>query len=303
MSHFRKILTVLTIVLMSLGLLAPAAGAVNLDDEPTVDQRDRDKDDPDDRDNGRGNDDKDDDEDDEDDKDERDGRGGKDGGIEVRTNKTAAVLGGDTAWVTISIRGKADVDDVKFVAKLEDGSVAYPTNTVDHSGPYNGYDLDDLETDYVAFQLTTGVPEKKRQMMQLELEATWTEDGETRSESYSVKVPVVTFSGEPYELVTDVVTVTEPDNGWVSLSLVGLAPQVQDIKVTIVDPSGLDVYYPAETFTSLHRDALLEDGETDEARLRINEAHWGETLNVNLRIDYTVAGSAGSRTHAVTINS
>ena len=223
-------------------------------------------------------------------------------GIEVRTNKTAAVTAGDTAWVMVSIRGRADVDDVRFTATLDGEPVQYPENTVDHSGPHNGTALGYKETDYVAFLLTAPEVDRKANV-ELRLQATWTEDGEPRRMTDSVRVPVIAFTGEPYELVADEVALTEADDGWVRVGLAGLAPMVDDVRVTVVRPADLDIHYPQETFTSLLRDALLEDGETDEANFRLGEAHWGQSIDVELRIDYLLGDDPATRTHRMTITS
>lgn len=222
--------------------------------------------------------------------------------IQIRTNKTAAVLAGDTAWITVSIRGKADVDDLRFTATLDGQPVSYPENTVDHSGPYNSYGLKDKETDYVAFQVTAPSADTKDELP-LELQVTWTEDGTPRSGNHTVRVPVVTFNGEPYEVVTDEVILSEADNGWVRLGLAGLAPQIDDVRVTVTNPSGLTIHYPQETYTSLLRDAVLEDGETDEANFRLGEEHWGQSIEIELRVDYTFGGEPMTRTHQVMITS
>ncbi len=47
----------------------------------------------------------------------------------------------------------------------------------------------------------------------------------------------------------------------------------------------------------------LEDGETDQANLRLGEAHWGQTIDVEIRIDYVVDAEPLTRTHKVTITS
>jgi hypothetical protein len=232
---------------------------------------------------------------------DQDGRVNGNNGIQIRTKRTAAVVEGDTAWVTVSIRGRADLEDVRFTATLDGETVEYPTNTVDHSGPYNGTGLKEHETDYVAFRVTAPSAGQDGRMAALVLSVTWTENGITLSDTHTLEVPVVAFTGEPYELVTNEVTAPEAANGWVSLGLTGMAPRVENVQVSIAQPEDLDLYYPAETFTSLHKDAVLEKGETDEARLRIGESHWGDTLTVEVQIDYTVEGTPGSRTHSVTV--
>lgn len=222
--------------------------------------------------------------------------------IQIRTNKTAAVLAGDTAWITVSIRGKADVDNVRFTATLDGRPVAYPENTVDHSGPHNGYGVDQNETDYVAFQVTAPLVDTKDHLP-LELQVSWTEDGSSRSGTDVVKVPVVTFNGEPYELVADEVSLAGADDGWVRIGLAGLAPRLDDVRVTVINPIGLTIHYPQETYTSLLRDALLEDGETDEASFRLGEEHWSQPIEIELKVDYILGGEPMSRTHQVMITS
>lgn len=230
------------------------------------------------------------------------GKAGPKSSVKVRTKKTSAVTIGDTVWVTVSIRGKGNVENLRFTAELDvDGSVGYPANTVDHSGPYNGYDLKNKETDYVAFNITIS-DEVERRSAKMTLSYTWTNGGESFAGKASVKVPLVNFDGSPYTLLTDTVTLTEADNGWVALSFAGLAPRVERLEVSISSPSGLDVYYPLETYTSLAGDDLLEDGETDVARFRINEAHWGQTLELELQVRYQVAGESATATHSLVIN-
>jgi hypothetical protein len=102
-------------------------------------------------------------------------------------------------------------------------------------------------------------------------------------------------------VLTDTVAVTEADNGWVGISLTGLAPRVEGVQVRVVDPEGLDIYYPLETHTSLHGDDLLEDGETDDARFRVNESLWGQTSKVSVEVSYTLDGKDASIVHPVTI--
>ncbi len=223
--------------------------------------------------------------------------------IQVRTPKTSAVVEGDTAWVTVSLRGLVDVEDLRFTATLAGEPVAYPENTVDHSGPYNGYSLDRDEIDYVAFQVTAPQIEQSKQYVDFTLSATWTGEGEQREGSLTIAVPVIEFNGEPYELVSDEITISEEANGWVNLAMAGLTPRIEDVRVSIVEPDGLDIHYPQETYTSLLRDAVLEDGETDQANLRLGEAHWGQTIDVEVRVDYVVDAEPLTRTHTVTITS
>ncbi len=220
--------------------------------------------------------------------------------LQIRTDTTAAVVVGDTAWVAVSIRAKEPLEDVRFTASLADGSVAYPANTVDHSGPYNGYQLDQRETDYVAFRVTIpdGVGGGRTELV---LDASWTNGGEAMRATDVVTIPLVEHQGAPYSLVSSSVTLTDLSNGWVEVSFAGLAPRLESFEVTVVDPPGLDVYYPHSTYTSLARDDLLEDGETDVVRFRLVEAHWGQRLDLQLEVRYRHQGAPQQATHALTV--
>ena len=121
------------------------------------------------------------------------------------------------------------------------------------------------------------------------------------SDGTTIKVRLVEFDGNPYSLVSDEVSVPAAANGWAEIPFVGLAPELQDFEVTITDPVDLDIHYPRETFTSLARDALLEDGETDVVRFRVGEPHWGQTLDVDIAVAFLLAGQPATETHALTI--
>ena len=223
--------------------------------------------------------------------------------MRIKTQKTSAVVIGDTAWVTVSLRGKRDIDDLRFTAYLEndEGTVAYPSNTVDHSGPYNGYQLDRRETDYVAFKVAIPA-DYGNNNIDLHFEATFTHNGRPKRGLDKVEVQLVEFDGRPYKLVSDDVSVSAATNGWVEVSFAGLAPRLETFEVVITDPLGLDVYYPRETFTSLNDDDLLEDGETDVVRFRLGEAHWTSATAAQIEVRYVFAGVPNRAVHKLTIS-
>ena len=299
-THALRILAALAVAVLLTAIGAPGAsaqGTTESETDPSVSNPGLSRAEPSD------DDDQDDPEDDDRDDDDRDEDRRLKDSIQLRTNKTAAVVEGDTVWITVSLRAKVDVDDVRVTATLVGEAVAYPGNTGDHSGPYNRYDLDRKETDFVAFQITAPQIDKKKEYVDLELQVTWTEDGRARQGTESVKVPVIEFSGEPYELVTDEITLTDGANGWVQLALAGLTPRIDDVRIRLAQPTDLDIHYPQETYTSLLRDATLEDGETDQANLRLGEAHWGQTIEVEVRVDFVLDAEPMTRTHRVTITS
>lgn len=224
--------------------------------------------------------------------------------LSVRTDRTAAVTKGDTAWVTVSLRGKQNLEDLQVTATIDqDGAaVDYPANTDTYSSTYADADLDRRETDYIAFEVTipTEVDGRGRNVS-LEMEFTFTHDGDRLRGEDTVRIPVVDFDGSPFALTEDDIALPAAANGWVELPFAGLAPEVSDLRVVVEDPIDLDIRYPAETHTSLARDATLEDGETDVARFRLGEAHWAAPTDATIKVDYVLAGEAASETFDITI--
>lgn len=224
--------------------------------------------------------------------------------LSVRTDRTAAVTKGDTAWVTVSLRGKQTLEDLQVTATIDqDGAgVDYPANTETYSSTYADADLDRRETDYIAFKVTipTEVDGRGRNV-ELEMTFTFTHDGDRLRGEDSVRIPLVEFDGSPFALTEDDIALPAAANGWVELPFTGLAPEVSDLRVAVENPIDLEIHYPAETHTSLARDAILEDGETDVARFRLGETHWVSPTKATIRVDYVLAGEAASETFDITI--
>ena len=79
---------------------------------------------------------------------------------------------------------------------------------------------------------------------------------------------------------------------WVDIWYSGLAPRVEEFSLAIGDQSALDLTYPGDgSTTSLHNDALLEDGESDVARVLV-DADGAEpgSHQLDLTVTYRVGG-------------
>ena len=224
--------------------------------------------------------------------------------VSVRTSRTAAVTKGDTAWVTVSLRGRQSVEDLQVTATIDqDGAaVGYPANTETYTSTYADADLDRRETDYIAFEVSIPAEVDGRgRNVALEMTFTFTHDGDRLRGETSVRIPLVEFDGTPFALTEDEIDLPAAANGWVELPFAGLAPEVSDLRVAVEDPADLEIDYPADTFTSLARDAVLEDGETDVARFRLGEAHWTSPTKATIRVDYVLAGEAATERFDITI--
>lgn len=211
----------------------------------------------------------------------------KDKSLELRTTRTAAVTAGDTAWVLLQWKGLTDIDDFRLQATGRDGvAVSYPANTGDHASFMQGSSLEEGRVDVMALQVT--VPPDARGQAWIDVSFTWTAYGEQRRASTKIRVPAVRYTGADYEIIDR--TVRKGDTGelWAEITYRGLAPSLQDFRVTVPDADGLDVYFPRRDHSSLNSDAELEDGETDFVRFRISEADADELSELAFVTEYRV---------------
>ena len=97
--------------------------------------------------------------------------------------------------------------------------------------------------------------------------------GERHTAAIDIKLPTVTYTGQDIEVLTTEATV---EDGWVTVTYRGLAPQVTAMKLSVTEVSGSDldlgtIEYPRGDHTSLANDDELEDGETDIAKFFLAE--------------------------------
>lgn len=195
------------------------------------------------------------------------------GEIELLTEETAAITAGDTAWLALNWTAEdGSVTDVALTLRKGANQgvvVTYPTNTATFTGLMNGHTLDEGEVDFTAVRVY--VPSDfSPKKVKLDFEISYTSGGERVSDVVKVDVPVVRFTdGEHLVQHESAATVALGESAWVDVNMTGLAPSVDDVRLTV--SGGLPVVYPGDrTFTSLHGDGTLEDGETDTARVRID---------------------------------
>lgn len=190
--------------------------------------------------------------------------------VDLQTRQTAAVTAGDTVWVSLLWLAEGDAENVRVVAeRLPRGvTVEYPSNTGDHSGPSTGSTLGDGELDYTALRLSVPYGTKT---FNFGAAVSWESDGKTHDRSTTVSVPVVDHEGGDVEQTTTRAVISAGEATWVDIWFAGLAPRIDGFSLSVTDHPGLDITYPGEgAATSLHNDALLEDGESDVARVLVD---------------------------------
>lgn len=230
---------------------------------------------------------------------------GKTAKVEPQTKQTAAVVAGDTAWIAIDwLARDGDAENFQVtVTKIDDGvEFSYPTNT----GTYTSLWADDLlsenELDFTAIKLS--VPYDARRHLNMQVTATYVSDGKPQQKRVEILVPIVTHTGADLEQVTsDLGSLEMATSTWVDVQYAGFAPLLEDFAVTVTDPAGLTVVYPADgTSTSLVHDATLEDHETDLVRFRIDTSALDEgTHTLQIEANYTKGGVAGTLAGTVTV--
>ncbi len=198
----------------------------------------------------------------------------KSGKVVLKTKKTAAVVEGDTAWVAISWKAKnTDATGFRIVASTNAAGVtiSYPENTGAYSSLMDNDTLSAGEIDFTSLKVSVPYGSKN---VNLNVTATWVQDGQTQTKDYSVKVPVAKFKGDDIAQATsDAGSVSKGAPAWLGVAWTGIAPSLDNVQMTVSGPADVVITYPADgSFTSLLYDATLDDGETDIANFLVDAA-------------------------------
>lgn len=224
-------------------------------------------------------------------------RGGE---LQLLTERTAAVVEGDTAWVALnwtSVGGA--VDDVRITAMFDGHTpVGYPANTGDHAGPMTDYRLEDSEIDFAALQVSVPYGTDNAALV---VYASYTSGGSLREEKRKVSVPVTRYTGTDLSVVTDEVVLVD-GAGTVEVALVGGAPVLDDVQVRVIDPSEVYAEYPLRTHAGLAEDARLLGGRTDVARFHLDVTALGRGSHpVVLEITYSKGAERSGVKHELRV--
>ena len=193
--------------------------------------------------------------------------------IDMITAEIPALVKGGGAWVALNYTtGSMEVRDVRITVETRTAGVTirYPENTGDHTSFWADDTLSEGEIDYSAFHLD--VPDTVDQnKANLQLVITGTSDRGPLTQRLEVLVPLVEYTGENIEQVSNTVaSVTAGETAWVEVAFTGLAPMTSGISSTVA-ADGVAVIYPGDrSSTSLHHDDVLDGGETDVIRFVVD---------------------------------
>lgn len=218
--------------------------------------------------------------------------------LRLKTKKTAAIVEGDTVWVSLSWTAKeADARDFRVIAtpRTRGVTVEYPENTGDHTSLMVDDVLLENEIDFTSIKVHVPYGTKS---FRLPVVAYWTDDDGEHKEQFTVRVPVAKHKGDDIAMSSsELGSVSQGEPVWKAVAWTGIAPELADVKMTVAGPADLVVVYPGEgSSTSLHYDDVLDDGETDEARFLVDASALSPgSYDVAVTLSYAKAG----RSHSV----
>jgi hypothetical protein len=222
--------------------------------------------------------------------------------VDTLTVQTGTVLAGDSAWVEIVWEATGgDAEDFQVTVKNPDPGweIRYPENTGSYTSTWGDSTLSDGEIDFTAIHVT--VPYGAGKDAKLHLDASYSTDGKTHSQSFQVKVPVADYTGD--DLTQAGGDATIDGSGWVQVPFLGNAPRLDDFQMTASPSAGMTVSYPSDgASTSLAHDARLEGGESDYAAFFLDVSGTTPgTYTVPLRVTYSKDSTRGTWAGTVSI--
>lgn len=227
-------------------------------------------------------------------------------------DREVSLIRGSETWINLGWTSDQDITDFSMTVEASTSKVeiAYPDHDLDGTpddaaGLFWDNDLVAGELDTAAFELTTTV--RTPSYFWLKVYAHWTDaEGVQHSEKIdTISVRTSNYKGDDYELLTSQATVFSGGDGannWVEFDFLGVSPMNNDFDITV--RKGLDeVYYPQETYTSLHHDDKLDGSEEDVARVWIDPATVTPgTYEVEIEVDYIDnEGKKKSNRHDITL--
>ncbi len=222
--------------------------------------------------------------------------------VDALTIQTGTVLAGDSAWIEIVWEASGgDAENFEVTVKSPDPGweVRYPSNTGSFASTWADSTLSDGEIDFTAIHVT--VPYGASKDVKLHLEASFTTEGKSHSQSFQVKVPVADYTGNDLSQAGGDTTIN--GSGWVQVPFMGNAPRLDGFQMTVIPPDGLTVTYPGDgSSTSLAHDARLEDGESDYAAFFVDATGAAPaTYTIPVHVTYSKDSTTGTWDGSVAI--
>lgn len=210
---------------------------------------------------------------------------------------------GASDWVNLLWTADGELANVQVrLVDVSDGLIVeYPSES---AASRLGVDanLSKSEIDFTAVKLTTTDSGTKYAVVEI----SWDDaSGERQSAQNKLSLSNKKYKGDDFAILTEEATigmdVDAPEANWIDLDYKGIAPTNSEMQMRIA--SDLPVYYPQDSFTSLHHDQLLRAGESDVARVWFDPELVSEgTYSVTVEINYIDSnGNAQKASHDVKV--
>lgn len=219
-------------------------------------------------------------------------------------------VAGSSAWASLSWTAFEDFQDVKVTIVPESNglTIEYPENHDGFTSLATDAHLSTNEIDVTSFKVTTTSVNNGTKWASVYVEYTVDESSdEGRYETYMgrLKFSNKKYKGDDFLILTEhaaATTTGDSSDNWIEFGYKGLSPLNTNLSV-VVSGTDLPVYYPQESFTSLHHDHVLNAGESDVARIWLDPeliSTGQESLDVTVSYkDYR--GESKSITHRVAL--
>ncbi len=226
-----------------------------------------------------------------------------DGAVTLLSESTLAWSVGASQWVNLLWTADTELENVEVrVGDLSPNlEVEYPSD-----GEFSRLGVDGTlspsEIDFTAVKFTTTKPGEKFATVEMSWDG---EDGRD-SKTFRLRLTNRLYKGDDFAILTETATATtDVANGqanWIDLDYKGIAPTTSSMKMSIT--TDLPVYYPQDSFTSLHHDEVLHSGEADVARVWFDpELITAGSYDLTVDIDYVdTNGETQTTSHVVTLN-
>jgi hypothetical protein len=213
----------------------------------------------------------------------------------------APMLPGQQGWVSALWGTTGDICDVRATASGAGLTVAYPSNTGDHSSLYKQDSLKAGHFDYTAFKLAVSPTVKGAGSLAIKLSYSDC-NGTTRSVSTAAVLPIIAASGEAVVQKTAAVNVPKTTPVWTQLSFQGRKTGLADFRVTLTPPSGLAVAYPGDKSSAgLAETTSLPVGSDDFVAIRF-DATGAKAGTYKVPVHATYAGGSFDSTLTVVVS-
>ncbi|BFU47681.1 hypothetical protein [Krasilnikovia sp. MM14-A1004] len=240
--------------------------------------------------------------------------GAKDDGLTLLVPTLASMLPGQQGWISTIWQASQDVCDMQVTLTGPGAKVTYPESTADFSSFYTASALAAGNTDYTAFRVTAPATATGPVTMTLNVDYRLLPPGQIKkdddlktkkvncsgpkaSQTVNVTLPVTPSTGAAITVKTPPVLVKKGTPTWTKIVLRGNKPGLDNLKVTLTPPPGLEVVYPGDASAAgLNNGPTLAVAEDDffSVRLTATGLDPEQTYRVPLTATYTGGSFTGS---------